>query len=82
MGMLTINAILEEIKDVPVDRLEELYAYVHSLAINTKRSKQKKKKDLLSFSGMLSDWSEEDYQDFVNHTKKVRKELFNRKFDI
>jgi hypothetical protein len=82
--MLTLNLILKEIKDVPVEKLEEVYEYVHSLAVKKKNdtSKKKNKKSLLDFSGILSDMSEEDYQDFVNHTKKVRKELFNRKFDI
>lgn len=80
--MLTLNTILEEIKEVPVDRLEELYRYVHSLTGKKKAAKRRGKKSLLDFSGILSDMSEEDYQDFVNHTKKVRKELFNRKFDI
>lgn len=28
--MLTINAILKEIKEIPVDKLEEVYAFVHS----------------------------------------------------
>lgn len=80
--MLTLNLILKEIKDVPVEKLEEVYEYVHSLTKKNDTSKKKNKKSLLDFSGILSDMSEEDYQDFVNHTKKVRKELFNRKFDI
>jgi len=79
--MLTLNLILKEIKDIPVERLEEVYEYVHSIAVNSKEPK-KKKKTALDFAGAWSDMKEEDYQDFINHTKKVRKELFNRKFDI
>jgi predicted transcriptional regulator len=29
--MLTLNTILEEIKDVPVDKLEELHLFIKSL---------------------------------------------------
>ena len=80
--MLTINAILEEIKAVPVDRLEEVYDFVHTLAVNNKGSKKKARKSIQDFAGILSDMSEGDYQDFVKHTKQVRKDLFTRKFDI
>ena len=80
--MATLNTILKEIKDVPVDRLDEVYEFVHSLTVSHKSADKTKKKDLLSFAGILSDWSQEEYKDFVNHTKEVRKELFNRRFDV
>lgn len=38
--MATINTILEEIKDVPLDRLEELHQYIKSL-IPKKRNNEK-----------------------------------------
>ena len=80
--MLTINAILEEIKDVPVEKLGELYDYVHSLTVSSKAPDKKKKKTVLEFAGAWADMSEEDYQGFVKHTHKVRKELFNRHVDL
>jgi len=42
--MLTYNTILKEIKDVPVDRLEEVYQLVHSL--NPKAKKIQKQKNI------------------------------------
>jgi hypothetical protein len=47
--MLTINAILKEMKDVPVNRLEELYQFVHSLTPATKQTESLRKK-ILSFA--------------------------------
>jgi hypothetical protein len=79
--MLTLNLILKEIKDVPVDRLEEVYEIVHSLALKSKPSESKRKKTM-SLAGCLADMSEEDYRDFENHLKQTRKELFNRKIDL
>ena len=79
--MSTLDAILKEIKDVPADRLDDVYQYVHSLVIKDKVSKEGKK-NLLEFSGILSDMSDEDYQDFTNHLKEVRKKLFNRHVDL
>jgi uncharacterized membrane protein len=50
--MLTLNSILKEIKDVPVNRLEELYQFVHSLTPKNKKTDALRKK-ILSFGGSL-----------------------------
>ena len=79
--MLTFNAILKEMKDVPVNRLEELYQFVHSLTPTTKQTENLRKK-ILSFGGAFSDMSSKDYSDYVNDTKKTTAELFDRNFDL
>jgi hypothetical protein len=79
--MSTLNAILKEIKDVPVSRLEELYQFVHSLTPPTKQTEGLRKK-ILSFGGAFSDMSSEDYSDYLNHTKKTRIKLFDRNIDL
>lgn len=79
--MLTINAILKELKDVPVNRLEELYQFVHSLTPTTKQKESLRKK-IIAFGGAFSDMSEKDYSDFLKQTKKTRTELFVRNFDL
>ena len=79
--MLTLNAILKEMKDVPVNRLEELYQFVHSLTPTTKQTEALHKK-ILSFGGAFSDMSSKDYVDFLNQTKKSRTKLFDRNIDL
>ena len=79
--MLTLNAILKEIKDVPVNRLEELYQFIHSLTSKTIQNENLRKK-ILSFGGAFSDMSSNDYSDFIDHTKKVRIKLFDRNIDL
>lgn len=79
--MLTINTILKEMKDVPVDRLEELYQFVHSLTPKTKSTESLRKK-ILSFGGAFGDMSSEDYSDFVNKTKETRAKLFDRNIEL
>ena len=79
--MLTLNAILKEMKDVPVNRLEELYQFVHSLTPTTKQPETLRKK-ILSFGGAFSDMSSKDYSDYLNHTKKSRVKLFDRNIDL
>ena len=79
--MLLLNAILKEMKDIPAERMEELYQYVHSLSSNTKQTEKVRKK-FLSFSGAFSDMSEEDYIDFLSQTKKLRTNLFDRNIEL
>ncbi len=77
----TLNTILEEVKDVPVNRLEELYQLVHSLTPKTKQTETCRKK-ILSFGGAFSDMSSKDYTDFQKETKKIRAKLFDRNIDL
>lgn len=79
--MSTLNTILKEIRDIPVNRLEELYQYVHSLTPKTKQTESLRKK-ILSFGGAFSDMSDKDYSDFLNQTKKARPQLFDRNIDL
>jgi hypothetical protein len=80
-AMLTFNAILKELKDVPVSRLEELYQLVHSMTPKTKHTQSSRKK-ILSFGGAFSDMSNKDYTEYLNQTKKSRTNLFDRNVDI
>lgn len=73
---MTLNTILKEIKDVPVNRLEELYQFVHSLTPTTKQTESLRKK-ILSFGGAFSDMGSEDYSDYLNQTKETRIKLFD-----
>ena len=79
--MLTLNVILEEMKDVPVSRLEELYQFVHSLTQGHKSTDTLRKK-ILSYGGSFSDMSENDYTDFLKQTNETRTKLFDRNIDL
>lgn len=79
--MLTLNTILKEMKDVPVNRLEELYQFIHSMKPSTKHNENLRKK-ILSFGGAFSDMSNSDFSDFLNQTKKTRESLFDRNIDL
>jgi hypothetical protein len=81
INMSTLNTIIEEMKNVPVNRLDEIYQFIHAMTPNTKHSDRLRKR-ILSFGGAFSDMSSADYDDFINQTKKTRSELLDRKFDI
>lgn len=75
--MVTINTIIKEMKDVPVERLEEVYELVHSLNTKTK-AKNNSRKKILSFAGVFSDMSDKEYEDFKSETKKIRNTFLDR----
>lgn len=79
--MLTLNNILQEIKDVPVSRLEELYQLVHAFTSEKKQTEIARKK-ILSFAGAFNDLSNDDYSEYLEQTKKTRANLFDRKIDL
>ena len=64
-------------KDVPVNRLEELYQFVHSLSLRSRQTENLRKK-ILSFGGAFSDMSDKDFKEFLSHTQKTRNKLFDR----
>jgi hypothetical protein len=79
--MLTLNNILKEIKDIPVNKLEEVYQFVHSLTPKTKTTDTIRKK-ILSYGGAFSDMSKKDYAEYAAQTKKTRNKLFDRNIEI
>ncbi len=79
--MPTINTILKELKNVPVDKLEDLYSIIHSLRADVKETGNKRN-DILSYAGAFADLSEKDYNDFIKSTQETRDELFDRNADI
>jgi len=79
--VITLNTILEELNDVPVDKLGELHSFINSLKISTENS-EKKRKEILSFAGAFNSMSQNDYDDFVKETRKIRTELFERENKI
>lgn len=81
LKMLTLDLIIEEMKDVPANRLEELSQFVHSLTQHSDKSKEKRKK-ILSYSGLLSDLNNKDYNDFSAHIKRTRESMFDRDIDL
>jgi hypothetical protein len=75
--MFTIDNIIDELKEVPPSRLEELYQIVHSLTPVAKQEAITQKK-IMSFAGSFSDMDDKDYEGYLDQTKNVRASLFTR----
>lgn len=79
--MSTLEAILKEMKEVPVNRLDELYQFIHSMTTSVKHTEKIQRK-IISFGGAFSDVSSKDYIEFFYQTKRTLADLLNRKFEI
>jgi len=79
--MPTLNTILKELKDVPVNRLEELSQFIHALTPN-KKQKEISKQKILSFGGAFKDMKAKEYNDFLKHTKNTRTNLMDRNITL
>lgn len=77
---MTIQNIIDELQDVPEEKIDELYQFVHFLAVNKNLKNNKEK--IMSFAGAFSDMSDEDYNDLVRHTQETRSNNFNRNFTL
>ena len=79
--LLTLNSIMKEMRDIPVDRLEDLYSFVHSLNPKTKKSDNLRRM-ILAFAGSFCDMTSRDYSEFIKDTRKTRAKLFDRTNDL
>lgn len=75
--MTMYNAILKELRNMPADRLEDLYAFMQSLQQNA-ASDIKNREEILSFASCFSDMFDEDFKDFQEQTEQTRRKLFDR----
>lgn len=81
MVMLTINTLLREIKEVPVNRLEELYQLIQALTPRTS-SPAGNHQQIMSFAGAFSEMSDQDYAAYTAHIGQIRASLFDRNIEI
>lgn len=75
--MLTIDMLIQELKQVPPDQLIEVKRFFQSLKLRTKSSVATEEKPV-SFAGLFADWDEQEYNEFKDEIENVRNELFNR----
>jgi hypothetical protein len=83
--MTALNIIYDEIQAIPVNRLDELYQLIHSLTPTIKQQDKKpniRQREILSYAGILSGMTDEDYSDFTNRLYNARKTLFNRTAEL
>lgn len=69
---------IEEIRKLPEWRLEEVYQYIQTL--KSESNKESTRQNIMSFAGLFSDMSDDEYEDFKNNLEHTRRNLFTRTF--
>lgn len=80
--MVTFNNILKELNDLPVEKLEDVYEYIHAIKEHGKKTRAKDKKKIMSFAGAFASMNDADFADLKDELKRSRSEMFNRKNDV
>ena len=78
--MTTLEAIFQELPQVPPQHLESVYQLVHALTVRpgSADAKAAAVARIMGAAGMLSHWSDEEWTDFEAELQRTRAELFNR----
>jgi hypothetical protein len=78
--MTTLEAIVQELQHVPPQHLEALSELVHSLTARPAEAGNNAAavERIMGAAGMLSEWSDEEWNDFEAELKRTRAQLFNR----
>ena len=78
---ITYKTIIEEINQIPVEFLEEVYNIIHSFGkkdTNLKRNRDK----ILNFAGSWTDMTDEDFYDMMTEIKNSKEDMFSRNIEL
>lgn len=78
---VTYQTIINEINQIPVVFLEDLYSIIHSF--NTgKFQKAQNRTKILELAGSWADMPVEDFDDMMNEINSTKNEMFNRTIEL
>ena len=78
---ITYQTIIEEVNQIHVAFLQDVYKILHSFALKVEHSKQNREK-ILELAGSWSDITDADFNDIMSEIKNDRNEMFNREIEL
>ena len=72
------QSILKKLSAVPADYLPQIELYLQNL-IAEMQKKEVQKNEILNLAGAWDEMSDENFADFLKHTRLVNENLFNTK---
>ncbi|RZK31182.1 MAG: hypothetical protein EOO63_04835 [Hymenobacter sp.] len=75
--MTTLEAIIQDLRQVPPENLEKAHEAVRALQVPSEANAELADWTM-QFAGMLGHWTEEEWADFQAELARTRAELFNR----
>ncbi len=78
--LISREKIFKEIKQVPDDKLAELYDFIHYFRIGLEVS-QKKENPIINYAGCWKKMPQETFDDFTKEAVQRRQQAFSRRRD-
>ena len=78
---ISYQTIINEINQVPVSMLNDVYNMVHSFNLKVVQ-KQQNRDEIMNFAGCWEDMKQEDFNDFMDIIKTERNNMFNREIEF
>jgi len=79
--VITYEKIVNEINQIPVAFLQDVYELLHNFHIQINQKEQNRNK-ILQFAGSWSDLSENDFADITQEIQRNRNEMFSKEIDL
>jgi hypothetical protein len=78
---VTYQHIINELNQIPVDFLLDVYNMLHSFK-NKIDDRSTNRLNVLQFAGSWNDMSDDDFSDYKSEIERSKNEMFNRIIDL
>ena len=80
---ITYQTLINEINQVPVNFLQEVYNIIHSYNITTAEKQEKNdRKNILKFAGSWCNMSDKEYDEIMSEINNSKSEMFSREVKL
>ena len=70
------SRVIEEIKLIPDEKLEEIYNFIHYFRVGLEKVEENRE-NIMRFAGCWNNMEEEEFEDFIMEIAQRRKEAFS-----
>jgi hypothetical protein len=78
---VTYQSIINEINEIPVAFLQDVYDMVHNYHVQIDKKEQNRNK-ILQFAGDWADLSDNDFLEITGEIKRSRDEMFSHEVEL
>ncbi len=75
------QSILARLSQIPASYLQQIDDFLQRFSKEVKQ-KDQNRNQILALAGSWNDWQEEDFQEYLQETKKTGNELFGRDIEL
>ncbi len=71
------NKLIQEINLIPMEKLSEVYDFIHYFRLGTEKERTQSPDDLLAYSGAWNEMDSDIFDDFMLEIKQRRRKAFS-----